>query len=182
MAMPEPTMRAADLRRPTSRRRSLVRQTNLPGRGACEAGGPCRRRASGRAPVDPPRIAAERRHGLVGLKRHAALRCKDTPTRVAGIDDWAWQKGCLPRDNQGENRIASSRNAPQRPKHCLTRMLPSLRHFVNRAPTGRARGAAHVGDAMMNLRGARTTRRQARCRVASPGAVIGVPACPAWRS
>jgi hypothetical protein len=28
-------------------------------------------------------------------------------------------------------RIASSRNAPERVGHCLTRMLPSLRHFVN---------------------------------------------------
>jgi hypothetical protein len=33
-------------------------------------------------------------------------------------------------------RIASSSNAPQRRKHCLARMLPSLRHFVNRRRTG----------------------------------------------
>ena len=29
-------------------------------------------------------------------------------------------------------RIASSRNAPERTGHCLTRMLPSARHIVNR--------------------------------------------------
>jgi hypothetical protein len=33
-------------------------------------------------------------------------------------------------------RIASSRNAPERVRHCLTRMLPARRHFVNRHPTG----------------------------------------------
>jgi hypothetical protein len=68
------------------------------------------------------------------------------PHNVANFGGRTLVHRFLPRDNQGENRIASSRNAPQRPKHCLTRMLPSLRHFVNRAPTGRARGAAHVGD------------------------------------
>ena len=31
-------------------------------------------------------------------------------------------------------RIASSRNAPERAEHCLTRMLPSPRHFVNQRP------------------------------------------------
>lgn len=33
-------------------------------------------------------------------------------------------------------RIASSRNAPERAKHCLTRMLPSPRRFVNWRPIG----------------------------------------------
>lgn len=33
-------------------------------------------------------------------------------------------------------RVASSRNAPERVGHCLTRMLPSRHHFVNRHPTG----------------------------------------------
>jgi hypothetical protein len=36
------------------------------------------------------------------------------------------------RDNLDERRIASTSNAPERAKHCLTRMLPSPRHFVNR--------------------------------------------------
>jgi hypothetical protein len=35
------------------------------------------------------------------------------------------------RDNQGENRIASFGNAPERAGYCLTRMLPMRRHFVN---------------------------------------------------
>jgi hypothetical protein len=33
-------------------------------------------------------------------------------------------RAAVPRDNQGESRIASSRNAPERVGHCLTRMLP----------------------------------------------------------
>lgn len=37
----------------------------------------------------------------------------------------------LSSDNQGKNRIASSRNAPERTGHYLTRMLPSPRHIVN---------------------------------------------------
>ena len=37
----------------------------------------------------------------------------------------------LLRDNLDERRIASSSNAPEWTGHCLTRMLPSLRHFVN---------------------------------------------------
>lgn len=37
----------------------------------------------------------------------------------------------LLRDNQGDNRVASFRNAPERAGHCLTRMLPMRRHFVN---------------------------------------------------
>ena len=41
----------------------------------------------------------------------------------------------MPRDNQGENRIASFRNAPERAGHCLTRMLPMRGHFVNRKPS-----------------------------------------------
>ena len=35
-------------------------------------------------------------------------------------------------DNQDGCRIASSRNAPERAEHCLTRMLPAPRQFVNR--------------------------------------------------
>ena len=35
-------------------------------------------------------------------------------------------------DNQDGCRIASSRNAPERVEHCLTRMLPTPRQFVNR--------------------------------------------------
>jgi hypothetical protein len=38
------------------------------------------------------------------------------------------------RDNQDECRIASSRNAPERIGHCLIRMLPVARQFVNRGP------------------------------------------------
>ena len=37
----------------------------------------------------------------------------------------------LRRDNQDDIRIASSRNAPERVEHCLTRMLPAPRQFVN---------------------------------------------------
>ena len=42
----------------------------------------------------------------------------------------------LQRDNQGECRIASSSNAPERAERCLTRMLPTSRDFVNRRPVG----------------------------------------------
>jgi hypothetical protein len=35
-------------------------------------------------------------------------------------------------DNQDGCRIASSRNAPERVEHCLTRMLPAQHQFVNR--------------------------------------------------
>ena len=35
-------------------------------------------------------------------------------------------------DNQDGCRIASSRNAPERVEHCLTRMLPAPRQLVNR--------------------------------------------------
>jgi hypothetical protein len=42
----------------------------------------------------------------------------------------------LPRDNQGESRVASSKNAPERAKHCLNKMLPSPRYFVNPHPFG----------------------------------------------
>jgi Reverse transcriptase (RNA-dependent DNA polymerase)/Group II intron, maturase-specific domain len=99
------------------------------------------------------------------------------------LSGWVRYYG-LPRDNQGENRVASSRNAPQPPEHCLTRMLPSLRHFVNRRRTDRLEGAAHVGDGYDEPAGARERPgvKRGGCRVASPGAVIGVPACPAWRS
>ena len=37
----------------------------------------------------------------------------------------------LSGDNQDGCRIASSRNAPERAEHCLTRMLPTARHIVN---------------------------------------------------
>jgi hypothetical protein len=43
-------------------------------------------------------------------------------------------KALLPGDNYPERRIASSRNAPERTGCCLTRMLPSPRHIVNRDP------------------------------------------------
>ena len=39
----------------------------------------------------------------------------------------------LRSDNQDGRRIASSRNAPERVEHCLTRMLPTPRQFVNPA-------------------------------------------------
>ena len=37
-------------------------------------------------------------------------------------------------DNQDGCRLASSSNAPGRAKHCLTRMLPTMRYFVNWRP------------------------------------------------
>ena len=40
--------------------------------------------------------------------------------------------GSLSGDNQDGCRIASSRNAPERVEHCLTRMLPAPRPLVNR--------------------------------------------------
>jgi hypothetical protein len=39
--------------------------------------------------------------------------------------------GWVSRDNQDEGRIASSRNAPERAGHCLTRMLPWPDQLVN---------------------------------------------------
>jgi hypothetical protein len=59
------------------------------------------------------------------LERHAAIQI------TTGIASYP-NRTHLPRDNQGENRIASSGNAPLWAGHCLTRMLPSRRHFVNR--------------------------------------------------
>jgi integrase len=44
------------------------------------------------------------------------------------------RQGKVLRDNQGENRVASFRNAPERAGHCLTRMLPQLHQDVNRVP------------------------------------------------
>ena len=40
--------------------------------------------------------------------------------------------GGVSGDNQDGCRIASSRNAPERVEHCITRMLPAPRQFVNR--------------------------------------------------
>jgi len=37
---------------------------------------------------------------------------------------WDEVAGALPRDNQGENRIASSRNAPEAKVHCLIQNAP----------------------------------------------------------
>ena len=49
-------------------------------------------------------------------------------------------RGCyhrgVSRDNQGGCRIASFRHAPEQAGRCLTRMLLSPRHFVNRRPVG----------------------------------------------
>ena len=56
--------------------------------------------------------------------------------RIVGEHDTRLWRVILSGDNQGGCRIASSRNAPERVEHCLTRMLPARRHFVNRHPTG----------------------------------------------
>ena len=49
-------------------------------------------------------------------------------------------------DNQDDRRIASSRNAPERAEHCLTRMLPAPRQFVNRLHgVRRPRGVTQTG-------------------------------------
>jgi hypothetical protein len=59
----------------------------------------------------------------------AHIKCGDS---LIGVADLAV---LMPRDNQGESRIASFRNAPERAGHCLTRMLPMRGHFVNRKPS-----------------------------------------------
>jgi hypothetical protein len=57
---------------------------------------------------------------------------------IAGIKDRirtaraTLKKPVVSSDNQDRCRIAASRNAPERAKHCLTRMLPAPRQFVNR--------------------------------------------------
>ena len=48
-------------------------------------------------------------------------------------------------DNQDGCRIASSRNAPERVEHCLTRMLPAPRQFVNRITGSALRGVTQAG-------------------------------------
>ena len=49
-------------------------------------------------------------------------------------------------DNQDGCRIASSRNAPERVEHCLTRMLPAPRQLVNRLRgLRRLRGVTQTG-------------------------------------
>jgi hypothetical protein len=55
-----------------------------------------------------------------------------TPTcsATSATDKQRWKP--VAGDNQGECRIASSRNAPEQAVHCLTRMLPTPRHVVNR--------------------------------------------------
>jgi hypothetical protein len=134
-----------------------------------EAGGPhpCGVTGSRRVPLIP--AAAARR---VRICRTASGWRRRVPTVSHCVTR-------LPRDNQGECRIASSSNAPERAKHCLIRMLPSPHHFVNRRPVGlglrlhrfRVRGRA--------LGMQENDPVPAGHRAASPGAVIGVPACTA---
>jgi hypothetical protein len=51
----------------------------------------------------------------------------------------------VPRDNLDGTRIASSRDAPERLEHCLTRMLPKRRLVVKRwRPDNRAQNAARA--------------------------------------
>lgn len=87
--------------------------------------------------------------------------------------------GGVRRDNQRECRIASSSNAPERAKHCLIRMLPSRCHFVNRRPVGLG-----LRSHRFQVRGRALGMQEndpvpTGHRAASPGAVIGVPACTA---
>ncbi len=60
------------------------------------------------------------------LQWSIALRDLDTAIGLDTNDDG---------DITWGERIASSRNAPERVRHCLTRMLPARRQFVNRHPT-----------------------------------------------
>ena len=50
----------------------------------------------------------------------------------SGFRQLATELAGLFSDNQDGWRIASSRNAPERVEHCLTRMLPAQHQFVNR--------------------------------------------------
>jgi len=61
--------------------------------------------------------------------RRSTGRHEDGVTRGPPIFQ-PWER--LRSDNQDDSRIASSRNAPERVEHCLTRMLPAPRQFVNR--------------------------------------------------
>ena len=69
---------------------------------------------------------------------HRALRCRPRAdaigviTLIVDILVPPAAEARLFSDNQGGCRIASSRNAPERVEHCLTRMLPTPRQFVNR--------------------------------------------------
>ena len=57
------------------------------------------------------------------------------PALLVFVDE-TWAKTNMTRtlfsDNQDGCRVASSRNAPERVEHCLTRMLPAPRRLVNR--------------------------------------------------
>ena len=64
---------------------------------------------------------------------------------IAAAPDAALLPEPLLRGDQGENRIASSRDAPERLEHCLTRMLPKRRLVVKRQPPdNRAQNAARA--------------------------------------
>jgi hypothetical protein len=61
-----------------------------------------------------------------------------------------------------EKRIASSRNAPERTGHCLTRMLPSPRHIVNRSRVAESPLSCSIGEPAFPSRpGAAGPRRAA---------------------
>ena len=82
---------------------------------------------------------------IIGMERNRMMSSDELRQRAAHFrlialdgEDLHFVAALLPRDNQGENRIASSRNAPERVGHCLSRMLPARGYFVNRVP-GRLR-------------------------------------------
>jgi hypothetical protein len=78
--------------------------------------------------AEPPKCLATER-GILKLSRlHAVVARDECVYRILPI----LPRSRVARDNQGERRIASSRNAPERAGHCLIRMLPSPRHIVNR--------------------------------------------------
>ena len=61
-------------------------------------------------------------------ERRRGSRCRAdsiTPVRFRRMQ-------CCSATIKMDGRIASSRNAPERVEHCLTRMLPAPRQFVNR--------------------------------------------------
>ena len=84
------------------------------------------------------KIKGKKRHILVdtqGLLMHSIVHAADIQDRDGGVMLMASIFGLFPfllklyadsvlRGDQGENRIASSRNAPERRLGCLTRMLP----------------------------------------------------------
>jgi hypothetical protein len=54
----------------------------------------------------------------------SAMRAPILIRRIRKVVNSAQASACVRRGDQGENRIASSRNAPEPRPGCLTRMLP----------------------------------------------------------